>query len=137
MGIADYGVELSCCRDEPFATGLNSKLKLKRKQTLMEGAEYCDFRYYLNLAFQRVGHLRYRSGKHHMLGFIFIYQAVIGMADTVPVPFFQTHGINKSVGFNHSEICKRCAAINSDNRSSLRFVHRSLCLSELWCNFFA
>ncbi len=47
LGLEEYGVELSCCRDEPFARGFNSQLKLIRSKTIMEGAEYCDFRYYL------------------------------------------------------------------------------------------
>ena len=47
LGIIDFGVEMSCCRDKPFAKGLNSNLKLERTQTIMEGAKYCDFRYYL------------------------------------------------------------------------------------------
>lgn len=47
LGLDDFGVELSCCRDEPFARGLNPQLKLVRCQTIMEGADYCDFRYHL------------------------------------------------------------------------------------------
>jgi len=47
MGLDKYGVELSCCRDEPFARGLNPNLKLVRTKTIMEGADCCDFRYYL------------------------------------------------------------------------------------------
>ena len=47
LGLAEYGVGLSCCRDEPFARGFNPNLKLVRTQTIMEGAEHCDFRYYL------------------------------------------------------------------------------------------
>lgn len=48
LGLLDFGVELSCCRDKPFAEGFNSRLKLVRSKTIMEGDEYCDFRYYLN-----------------------------------------------------------------------------------------
>jgi len=48
LGLVDLGVELSCCRDKPFAEGFNSKLKLVRSKTIMEGAEYCDFRYFLS-----------------------------------------------------------------------------------------
>ena len=48
LGVEEFGVELSCCRDEPFARGFNPQLKLVRTQTIMEGAEHCDFRYYLN-----------------------------------------------------------------------------------------
>lgn len=47
LGVDEFGVALSCCRDEPFARGLNPKLSLRRSQTIMEGADYCDFRYYL------------------------------------------------------------------------------------------
>lgn len=47
LGLDELGVEFSCCRDEPFARGFNPQLKLVRTQTIMEGADYCDFRYYL------------------------------------------------------------------------------------------
>ncbi len=47
LGLEAYGVALSCCRDEPFARGFNPQLKLERSQTIMEGADYCDFRYSL------------------------------------------------------------------------------------------
>jgi len=47
IGLDNFGVEFSCCRDEPFAKGLNSRLRLKRTKTIMEGADFCDFRYYL------------------------------------------------------------------------------------------
>ena len=47
LGVADFGVCLSCCRDEPFARGFNPDLKLVRTKTIMEGAECCDFRYHL------------------------------------------------------------------------------------------
>jgi L-2-amino-thiazoline-4-carboxylic acid hydrolase len=48
LGLVAYGVGFSCCRDEPFARGLNPQLTLVRTKTIMEGADYCDFRYYLN-----------------------------------------------------------------------------------------
>jgi hypothetical protein len=47
LGLAQFGVGLSCCRDAPFARGFNPQLKLVRTQTIMEGADHCDFRYYL------------------------------------------------------------------------------------------
>ncbi len=47
LGLDEFGVELSCCRDEPFARGFNPQLKLVRSKTIMEGANFCDFRYYL------------------------------------------------------------------------------------------
>ena len=50
LGLAEYGVALSCCRDEPFARGFHPRLTLVRTQTIMEGAAYCDFRYSLRSA---------------------------------------------------------------------------------------
>ena len=47
LGFEKIGVQLSCCRDEPYARGLDPKLRLSRTQTLMEGADFCDFRYHL------------------------------------------------------------------------------------------
>lgn len=47
LGLDDFGVALSCCRDEPFARGLHPRLKLERTKTIMKGADCCDFRYYL------------------------------------------------------------------------------------------
>ena len=47
LGIGEFGVALSCCRDAPFARGFHPHLKLARSQTIMEGADYCDFRYTL------------------------------------------------------------------------------------------
>lgn len=47
MGMAEMGHLLSCNRDAEFCVGYNSDMKLKRTQTIMEGAAYCDFRYRL------------------------------------------------------------------------------------------
>ncbi len=47
LGLEEFGVELSCCRDEPFARGLNPRLKLMRTKTIMQGGDVCDFRYHL------------------------------------------------------------------------------------------
>lgn len=47
LGVKDLGVALSCCRDFGFIEGFNPKIKLVRTQTIMEGADICDFRYYL------------------------------------------------------------------------------------------
>ena len=49
LGLDEFGVEFSCCRDEPFARGFNPRLILMRTKTIMEGADHCDFQYYLNL----------------------------------------------------------------------------------------
>ncbi len=45
LGITDMGATLSCNRDFALIEGFNPKARLLRTQTLMEGAEYCDFRY--------------------------------------------------------------------------------------------
>ena len=45
LGIKDLGFTLSCSRDFPFMEGFNPAIKLKRTKTIMEGADYCDFRY--------------------------------------------------------------------------------------------
>ena len=47
LGLEEFGVELSCCRDEPFARGLDPDLTLVRTKTIMEGGDSCDFRYSL------------------------------------------------------------------------------------------
>ena len=47
LGLEEFGVGFSCCRDEPFARGFNPQLRLERTKTIMEGADHCDFRYYL------------------------------------------------------------------------------------------
>ena len=47
LGLEEFGVGFSCCRDEPFAKGFNPQLRLERTKTIMEGADHCDFRYYL------------------------------------------------------------------------------------------
>lgn len=47
LGLEELGVAFSCCRDEPFARGLDPRLRLNRSQTLMEGGDFCDFRYRL------------------------------------------------------------------------------------------
>lgn len=47
LGIPELGFLLSCGRDFVMTEGFNPKLKLRRTQTIMEGAEYCDFRFHL------------------------------------------------------------------------------------------
>ena len=47
LELDEFGVYFSCCRDEPFARGFNSRLRLVRTKTIMEGSDHCDFRYYL------------------------------------------------------------------------------------------
>jgi len=45
MGLQEIGHILSCGRDGTFCTGYNPNIKLDRTQTIMQGAEHCDFRY--------------------------------------------------------------------------------------------
>jgi hypothetical protein len=47
MGLGKIGHLLSCNRDGAFCEGYDPKLKLERKQTIMEGAKCCTFRYTL------------------------------------------------------------------------------------------
>lgn len=47
MGIADLGSVLSCGRDKHFCGGFNPNLQLERTQTIMRGADFCDFHYNL------------------------------------------------------------------------------------------
>lgn len=48
LGLTELGVIFSCTRDFALIRGFNPKITLKRTQTIMEGAAYCDFRYTLN-----------------------------------------------------------------------------------------
>lgn len=43
LGIREMGVHLSCGRDAAFARGFNTAIRMKRRQTIMEGAPHCDF----------------------------------------------------------------------------------------------
>jgi L-2-amino-thiazoline-4-carboxylic acid hydrolase len=45
LGMAELGRVLSCNRDGAFCTGFNPAIRLTRTQTIMEGADCCDFRY--------------------------------------------------------------------------------------------
>jgi predicted ArsR family transcriptional regulator len=45
LGVSGYGTIFSCARDFALIRGFNKKITLKRTQTIMEGAAYCDFRY--------------------------------------------------------------------------------------------
>lgn len=45
MGLGDIGHLLSCQRDGTFCEGYDARLKLKRTQTIMQGAAHCDFEY--------------------------------------------------------------------------------------------
>lgn len=45
MGLGEIGHLLSCQRDGTFCEGYDTRLKLKRTQTIMQGATHCDFDY--------------------------------------------------------------------------------------------
>ena len=45
IGIPELGKVLSCARDYAMIEGFNPGIKLTRTQTILEGADYCDFRY--------------------------------------------------------------------------------------------
>ena len=45
-GLSDFGYCLSCNRDKAFVAGFNPDIVMKRTRTIMEGASFCDFRFY-------------------------------------------------------------------------------------------
>jgi len=45
MGLGEIGHLLSCNRDGSYCIGFSDNIELTRTQTIMEGADYCDFRY--------------------------------------------------------------------------------------------
>lgn len=45
LGVAELGATLSCNRDAALIEGFSEGVELRRRQTLMEGAAHCDFRY--------------------------------------------------------------------------------------------
>lgn len=45
MDLGEIGHLLSCNRDAAFCLGYSENMELTRTQTIMEGAEFCDFRY--------------------------------------------------------------------------------------------
>jgi hypothetical protein len=47
LGIPEMGALLSCNRDGALIEGFNPAAALNRTQTIMGGAEFCDFRYVL------------------------------------------------------------------------------------------
>ncbi|PPC90717.1 MAG: 2-amino-thiazoline-4-carboxylic acid hydrolase [Methylobacter sp.] len=47
LGLGELGQLLSCSRDGAFCQGYNPAIELERSQTIMQGAEHCDFRYTL------------------------------------------------------------------------------------------
>ena len=49
MDVGDLGYYLSCGRDAAFADGFNPDIRMERTQTIMQGAAFCDFRFYMAL----------------------------------------------------------------------------------------
>jgi hypothetical protein len=47
LGIPELGKLLSCDRDFAYIKGFNPEIQLTRTQTIMEGADICDFRFEL------------------------------------------------------------------------------------------
>jgi predicted hydrocarbon binding protein len=47
MGVPELGFLLSCSRDFALTEGMNPDLQLTRTQTIMQGANHCDFRFRL------------------------------------------------------------------------------------------
>src|SRR5262252_5699111 len=45
LGEPELGFLLICSSDFPFAEGFSADIRLKRTQTIMQGASHCDFRY--------------------------------------------------------------------------------------------
>ncbi len=45
LGAGDIGAVLSCNRDFSNVTGFNPEITLSRTQTIMQGADFCNFRY--------------------------------------------------------------------------------------------
>lgn len=48
MGLGEIGHLLSCQRDATFCEGYDKRMRLKRTQTIMQGASHCDFHYTLD-----------------------------------------------------------------------------------------
>ena len=43
LGLQELGYMLSCARDFAMIDGFNPRINLTRTQTIMEGANHCDF----------------------------------------------------------------------------------------------
>ncbi|MFH1135334.1 MAG: L-2-amino-thiazoline-4-carboxylic acid hydrolase [Pseudomonadota bacterium] len=44
-GLEEFGFLLGCGRDHALLEGFNPQIEFRRTQTIMEGAEFCDFRF--------------------------------------------------------------------------------------------
>jgi hypothetical protein len=52
LGAPELGFLLSCNRDAALIEGFNPQIRLTRNQTIMQGADFCDFRYEMEDASQ-------------------------------------------------------------------------------------
>ena len=50
LGVPELGFLLTCSADFAFAEGFGGEVELTRTQTIMQGADHCDFRYRLKQA---------------------------------------------------------------------------------------
>ena len=50
LGLEELGFIFSCGRDGKMFGGFNPNIKFERTQTIMQGADYCDFRLSLEVA---------------------------------------------------------------------------------------
>lgn len=48
LGLAELGATLSCNRDASLVEGFNPNVRFTRTQTIMSGADHCDFRFELD-----------------------------------------------------------------------------------------
>jgi hypothetical protein len=47
LGIPELGATMSCNRDGSLVEGFNTDIEFTRTQTIMGGADHCDFRFVL------------------------------------------------------------------------------------------
>jgi predicted ArsR family transcriptional regulator len=45
QGLSDIGFQIHCKRDHAMVAGFNGEIELSRRQTIMQGAACCDFRF--------------------------------------------------------------------------------------------
>ena len=73
MGLGEIGHLLSCQRDGTFCEGYDKRLKLKRTQTIMQGASHCDFDYTIEKDAKRVTTQIFAAGGYRFIPAVFQY----------------------------------------------------------------
>ena len=73
MGLGEIGHLLSCQRDGTFCEGYDKRLKLKRTQTIMQGASHCDFDYTYRQGCQGVTTKIFAPGGYRFIPAVFQY----------------------------------------------------------------